>query len=82
MTWDTVGIIASAGGAVFGVWKWLDSKFEKKADKQAVNNGFQNVNMELTLQRSHIAKIFDQMRENEQRAQDRAERILERLPPR
>ena len=65
-----------------GAWKYIDSRLEKKADKQAVNNQFQRVENELTMQRGHIAKVFDQMRENEQRAQDRHERIMEHLTDR
>ena len=81
--WQWVsGAVLSAAGTVAGAWKYIDSRLEKKADKQAVNNQFQRVENELTMQRGHIAKVFDQMRENEQRAQDRHERIMERLTER
>ena len=73
------GSIASAGGAVFGYHKYIEGKIAKKADKEHVNGEFSEVRSEMQLQRGHIAKLFDQARENEQRAQDRHERVMERL---
>lgn len=71
--------IVGAAGGLFGYHKYMEGKLDKKADKHAVNNAIQTMNSELTLQRGHIAKLFDQARENEQRAQDRHERIMERF---
>lgn len=73
------GSLVTAVGAMFGGWKWLDAKLDKKADKEEVDAAINEVREEITIQRGHVSKIFDQIRENEQRAQDRHERIMERL---
>lgn len=72
------GILSAVGGA-WGGWKYLHSELGKKADKHSVATQFQDMKNELATQRGHIAKVFDQMRDNEQRAQDRHERLMERL---
>lgn len=75
-------ILAAGVAIVAPVWgarTWLDKRFEKKADKHHVATQFQAVSNELAYQRGTQAKIFDQIRENEQRAQDRYERLMERL---
>lgn len=64
---------------VFGVYKWIDSRFDKKADKDTVKEAFEKVDAELTIQRGHIGKIFDQMREGEKDARDRHEELLKAL---
>lgn len=69
----------AVGVPILGAYKWLDTRLDKKADKHAVNNQFQAVTNELSVQRGHIAKVFDQIRENEQRAQDRHERLMEKI---
>lgn len=74
------GALMALGGAMFGAWKLVDGKLEKKANKKDVNEAIEEVRQEITIQRGHVSKIFDQIRENEQRAQDRHERIMERLP--
>jgi hypothetical protein len=74
-----LGGLASAGGALFGYHKYIDGKIAKKADKEHVNGEFAEVRSELLLQRGNVGKLFDQIRENEQRAQDRHERVMERL---
>ena len=75
--------LIAAGSAiilpVLGVKAHLDKRFDKKADKTAVSGEFQEVREELAFQRDTQSKIFDQIRENEQRAQDRHERLLEKL---
>lgn len=76
--WIAGGAV-SLVGSVIGAWKYIDTRLEKKADKHTVNNQFHAINNELTHQRGTQAKLFDQMRENEQRAQDRHERLMERL---
>ena len=75
-------VIASLAAVVAPVWgarTWLDRRFEKKADKAATVEQFKAVSDNLELHRGYFAKVFDQMRENEQRAQDRHERVMERL---
>lgn len=64
---------------MFGYHKYIEGKIAKKADKEAVKNTFSDVKEEMAVQRGHIAKIFDVIRENEQRAQDRHERLMEKL---
>jgi hypothetical protein len=85
-TQSTIARWLAAGTALVGAWlgiaKWqakkaerLDARFAAKADHKQV----EEIRGELDTQRGHIAKIFDQMRENEHRAQDRHERVMERL---
>lgn len=66
-------------GPVLGARTWLDRKFDKKADKHAVASQFQAVTSELSTQRGHIGKIFDQMRDNEQKSEERHREILMHL---
>lgn len=74
------GSILTAGGTMFGYHKYIESKIAKKADKDYVTTEFTEVRQEVSRLRDMQAKTFDQLRENEHRAQDRHERILERLP--
>ena len=71
-----IGSVIALVGLCFGAWRWLDSKFEKKADKHAVNSQLQEVKNELSLQRSHIGKIFDQQREDGQLAEQRHRELM------
>lgn len=75
-----VGVGGSASLAIVGAWKFIDAKLEKKADKDSVVTEFVEVRKELGVLRGNQGKVFDQIRENEQRAQDRHERLMERLP--
>jgi hypothetical protein len=75
--WLTGSLIA-AGGSMFGYHKYLIGRIDKKADKEAVAR----LETEVTRVRDMQARTFEQIRENEQRATDRHERLLERLPPR
>lgn len=68
------GIVASVSAA-WGGLKYFDSRLDKKADKEAL----MQLEEDVTIVRSTQAKIFDQIRENEQRAQDRYERLMEKL---
>lgn len=71
--------VLGAGAAVaVPIWGFL-KLWDKKADKHAVANQLQEVKGELAVQRSSIGKLFDVIRENDQRAQDRHERLLERI---
>jgi len=76
--------IATAATAIiaplWGGWKYIDARLDRKADKKDVEKGFEKIDEELMMHRSYFGKVFDQMRDGEQRAQDRHERILERLP--
>lgn len=74
-----LGALAAIGVPVGGLWKWLDGRFDKKVDKHTYRNDLARIEGEQHLHRSYFSKIFDQMRENEQRAQDRHERLMERF---
>lgn len=78
--WTMVGGAGTLLGAVWGGIVYVNGRFDKKADKETVNQEFGEVKGELQTQRTTLGKVFDQIRENEQRAQDRHERLLERLP--
>lgn len=71
--------LAMVGGPVWGAHKYLEGKLDKKADKETMKEALDKVDAELTLQRGYFKDVFTQMRENEQRAQDRHERLLEKL---
>lgn len=61
---------------MFGYHKYILGRIDKKADKEEVVN----LENEVMRVRDIQAKMFDQIRENEQRAQDRYERLMDRLP--
>lgn len=70
---------ASLFATAFGYHKWMDGKLAKKADKHTVNNELHAVKTEIGVHREHIGKIFDQLRENEQRAEDRHRELVMHL---
>lgn len=59
--------------------EWMERRFAEKADKSAVAEQFTEVVGELKHHRDVLTKLADQARENEQRSQDRHERLMERL---
>lgn len=59
--------------------EWVEKRLGEKADKRGVDEQFREVIAELEHQRGSLIKLSDQARENEQRAQDRHERLIERL---
>lgn len=71
--------LLAAGAAAGSPIIWLWTKLDKKADKLTVGNTFQEVKGELSMQRAHIGKIFDQMRDMETRAADRHAELLEKI---
>lgn len=71
-------VIAAATPLAGVVWGFV-KLWNKKADKHAVANQFQAVNNEIAIQRGHIAKIFDQMREAEHIAEARHRELLMHL---
>lgn len=79
--WMVGGLVTTIGGAWSG-FKYIDARLAKKADKHTVANEFHKVEAEQAVHRGYFTKVFDQMRENEQRAQDRHERLMERLTER
>lgn len=85
--WSFIGKLLAAltllGTAVVTpLWmgrEWLEKRLAMKADKKAVDEQFAEVITALEQQREAQVKLADQARENEQRAQDRHERLIERL---
>lgn len=74
--------LTAGGGGIGGFWayhRYIDGKISKKADKASVAEDFNEVREEMKTQRATLAKVFDQIRENEQRAQDRHERLMEKI---
>lgn len=53
-----MGAAAAVLAPVWGVTKWLDSRFDKKADKDLVND-------ELKRHRDYFVKVFDKMEEHQ-----------------
>jgi len=78
--WVAGGLV-SVTGVLWGGIKYVDNRLDKKADKEHVNQEFGEVRVELQWQRENVAKLFDQIRDSDQRAQDRHERLMERLRP-
>lgn len=78
-----LGKVIAAGAAVIapvvGVWKWFDHRMEKKLDKSDFAEAMKRFDAHAESDRTIQEKLFDQIRENEQRAQDRHERLMERL---
>ena len=74
-----LGKVIGAFAVVAAPVGWLWTKLDKKADKHAVANSFQKVENEMAVHRGYFKDVFNQMRENEQRAQDRHERLMERI---
>lgn len=72
---QVVAGIATTAGGLFGYHKYMENKIANKADAKEV----MEIKGEIGRIRDVQAKVFDQMRENEQRAQDRFEKILEKL---
>lgn len=54
----------------------LTERFDTKADKHTVNNHVHRIDLELGVQRKTQAKIFDQIRQSEQRAEDRHRELM------
>ena len=75
--------VITAAAAVFtpvaALIAWQDRRFKKKADKLHVDTEFKKLHDEHNRHRGYFKDIFEQIRENEQRAQDRHERLMERL---
>lgn len=72
-------LIAAASAIIFpswAGWNWLDKTY---ARKQAVNNEIKDVKDELGVQRGHIGKIFEQMRDAEKIAEARHRELLMHL---
>lgn len=69
------GAIAVIAAPIWGFVKLWD----KKADKAAVRDSFDKIDAELGLHRKYFAKVFDQMREMDQKAADRHAELLDKI---
>lgn len=71
--------LAGAAAALYlpwKVWTYVDNRFAKK---HQVAESLQIVTNELATQRMTIAKIFDQLRDSDQRATDRHMELMREL---
>lgn len=79
---EGIGLATKVIGAIVAVGTpitWLWAKLDKKADKHAVAEQFQTMTNELTVQRGHIGKIFEQMRDMEQVSEERHRELMMHL---
>lgn len=74
-----IGAAAAIVVPIGGAYKWLDSRFDKKADKSEVDKQFSALNAEMTTQRGNVGKIFDQMKESDRIAEERHRELLMHL---
>lgn len=76
--WVAGGLVSAVGG-LWGGWKYIDTELKKKADKHTVASQLQDVKNELAVQRGHIGKVFDQIRDNEGKSDERHRELLMHL---
>lgn len=77
--WLTGGGFVAAVSTAFGYHKYMDGKIAKKADKDYVIQELLEAKEERAMLRGHIAKIFDQNRESEQKNEMRHRELLMHL---
>lgn len=61
--WVVGGIVGGAG-AVWGAFKYIDGRFDKKADKHAVANTLQEVKTEIALHRQTTREDIRRLYQN------------------
>lgn len=71
-------VLGAATAVLVPVWGFV-KLWDKKADKSAVKAGFEEVREELTRQRDVQAKIFDHIRESDQKGEERHRELLMHL---
>lgn len=74
-------VVAAGTPIAAAIWAFL-KLWDKKADKHTVNNQIHEVKSEQALHRTYFKDVFNQIRESDQRAQDRHERLMERISER
>lgn len=80
---ESYGLLAkvvAAGTVIAAPIGWLWTKLDSKVSKGEFKEFCDRVDDHIKRDQEIQGKLFDQMRENEQRAQDRYERLMERLP--
>ena len=73
---QVVGAAVVIGAPAFGIWKWLDHKFDGKADKAAMEDSIKEVKDEAGRHRDYIAKLFDKLEEHSRRDEELAREVL------
>lgn len=63
-----IGAAAAIVVPIGAAYKWIDSRFEKKADKE-----------ELYRQRDNIAKLFDKLDEHQRSDADNFSKVMDRM---
>ena len=62
-----------------GRFKSIEERLDKKADKDDVRLAIDHFNEEHRMTRSTMGKMFDQIRENENRSQERYENLINEI---
>ena len=71
-------VLGAASVVAVPIWGFV-KLWNKKADKREVAEQFQGVKDELSIQRGHIGKVFDQMRDMEKVSEDRHRELMMHL---
>lgn len=74
-----LGALAVTVGPAWGVWVWLDKRFEKKAEKHQVNNQFQEVKTEAALHRTYFKDVFEKMEQHARRDEDLFREVMKKM---
>ena len=74
-----VGGVASAAGGLFGYHKYVDGRIEKMADKKSMDKLESDIQTELTIHRSYFKDVFNQIRESDQKSEERHRELLMHL---
>lgn len=72
-------VITPLAGMAAGAYKWIDHRFDKKADKEMVKDGFDALNNEMTIQRGNIGKLFDKIGDESQINEQRHRELMMHL---
>lgn len=71
-------VLGAAALVATPIWGFL-KLWDKKADKHTVNNQLNELKLELGVQRGHVGKIFEQMRDMEKVSEERHRELLMHL---
>ena len=70
---------AAVDAPIWGVIKYLDSRFDKKADKDSVKMAFEKIDTELTLHRGYFKDVFKTIEANEKSSEARHRELMMHL---
>ncbi|MDZ4249242.1 MAG: hypothetical protein U0990_04030, partial [Candidatus Nanopelagicales bacterium] len=68
-------VLGAAAVVAAPIWTFI-KLWDKKADKKAMAEQFAAVTAEITIQRGHIAKLFDKISESESKSEERHRELL------